>query len=276
MRTLDNRLARGDCLLDWALICVQHAVPVSAAYHWRIKNDPPLLNLRLAVLLSFVLLASWVPHAVSPALQDALALAVTHLQFTFTIPRSKRACLFANRRCHGLHSTQLHNFSHSYSSLPYLHSHLHATMVYSKALVEAFSIDISTRELIAARNLKTGSAAIKPIRQALGFREVGEPGSSVPKFASTVVHALYSSLDGLAKKCLPMDSLEGLQQAWRRGELLQTELDQLLNQYGDEIWGLPVAQRHLAPRSSLHLLVAGEGDGFYKTDLSYAIQQHRE
>jgi hypothetical protein len=56
--------------------------------------------------------------------------------------------------------------------------------------------------------------------------------------------------------------------------LLEDEIESLMKKYGKEIWGVVMTAGALqSPKS--YLLVAGEGEVFYTTDLFYSNEKHR-
>lgn len=115
----------------------------------------------------------------------------------------------------------------------------------------------------------------RAIRHALGFRETGKNHRGRPMFAAGAyqVIRLYDAISELTKK-LPQQNVEQLRRAWKEGRLLQVEIKELVDIYGQRIWGVPQHSRHLRANPNSHLLVGGEADE-YPTDLFIEVGKHR-
>lgn len=139
--------------------------------------------------------------------------------------------------------------------------------------LDAFTVNTVTREIIFNENLIAGHFSNKAIRQTLGFREIGSPNATQPKFASKHVQNLYKRIDELATQELPVHDFEKLKSEWHRGVLLRKEIKELMDIFGKNIWGDPLNKRdpQLNPESQLLL---AEKDSFYSTDLHIELAPH--
>lgn len=132
-------------------------------------------------------------------------------------------------------------------------------------------VETATRDLILSDNLGTSNAFNKPIREALGFREIGI--GTHPKFVSSHISHLYKELDNLAKERLPLDDLDGILRAWRE-RALESLIVNLLEKYGSKIWGDAMDKRCPLSNPRSQLLIEGDSE-FYTTDLFYECSNHR-
>jgi hypothetical protein len=140
----------------------------------------------------------------------------------------------------------------------------------------AFQIDTANRDVIFNRILRTTwNMKIQPIRETLGFRETNDSVYTRPRFVSHAVQNLYNAIGKVSGEKLPNKSLENLRHAWIEGKLLDNEINNLIEEYGMEIWAAPIDRRRLEDNPKSHLLVTGEGEGFYTTDLFYDNEDHR-
>lgn len=137
------------------------------------------------------------------------------------------------------------------------------------------NIDTVTRDLIFDINLNVANPCRRSIRYALGFRDFTPNGSTNPKYFLPDIRELSEAIHTLAIERLPIRSGAKLRQAWKKGELLHTEIKGLLKKHGEKIWGIPMDQRRLVSNRNAPLLVKGEGDGCYPTDLFYGVEAHR-
>jgi hypothetical protein len=116
---------------------------------------------------------------------------------------------------------------------------------------------------------------IQPICETLGFRDTKDSVYARPKFVSQAVQNLYNAIGKVSRERLPSKSLETLRHAWIEGKLLHNEINNIVEEYGKEIWDAPMDRRRLVDNPKSHLLVTGEGEGFYTTDLFYDNEDHR-
>jgi hypothetical protein len=84
------------------------------------------------------------------------------------------------------------------------------------SLVDALTPGITSRQRIFDANLRSYPSN-KPIRRALGLREVGRSEATLPKFACPEVRRLYQRIDRIAVDRLPVYSIDALHQAWHAG-----------------------------------------------------------
>lgn len=140
----------------------------------------------------------------------------------------------------------------------------------------AFGVDTVNRDVIFRKSLRSlWAVKLQPIRMTLGLRETGKSTINRPKFVSEDAQDLETAITKVSKEKLPNERFESLQRAWNEGKLLNTEINNLIEEYGKKIWGAPMNQRHIRENHQSHLLVAGEGEGIYNTDLFYDNQGHR-
>lgn len=138
-------------------------------------------------------------------------------------------------------------------------------------LVKALTAGTATRDSIWKANLCKSHPVNRPIRRALGLREIGS--LTQPKFASAEVDALYKEIQRIATQHLPVSDLNALRLAWYAGTFTN-HVSHLLPRFG-KLWSAPMEERRLASCATSPLLVAGE-DHFCNTDLFWSLRTHRE
>jgi hypothetical protein len=140
---------------------------------------------------------------------------------------------------------------------------------------EAFNVDTATRENILNRSLRKSQPSNRNIRQALGWRETTEPCARRPKFKSHAVLALFDKLHLLAKRHLLLSGRKELEDVWMNNSPITAEIEKLVDEYGEEIWGDPMNKRDRASNPVSHLLVANQNH-LYTTDLFIELDHHRK
>jgi len=92
---------------------------------------------------------------------------------------------------------------------------------------------------------------------------------------SQAVGKLHNAINKLSSEVLPNQTLESLHLGWRDGTLPENEIQSIRMEYGNEIWGAEKRRRHVAVNPKSHLLIVGEGEGFYITDLFWRNLEDR-
>lgn len=138
------------------------------------------------------------------------------------------------------------------------------------SLVRALTVGTTSRALIFEANLDQMAPANKPVRQALGLRELT---IRRPNFVSVEAQLLYEDINHLATKRLPVNSRDALHQAWHAGTF-KKDIEGILAKYSN-IWSECQPNRDIALNPDSHLYVAGEVE-YYTTDLFPELRKHHE
>jgi hypothetical protein len=140
-------------------------------------------------------------------------------------------------------------------------------------LKDVLAVATASRTIVFERHLKSTSGHLnRPIRRALGLREVGKVGASWPTFVSPDVQRLYKEVNRIAVELLPHDNIEDLDRAWSEGTY-QRVFEDLSEGFG-YLWTDPMEKRRVASNPASRLLTKGE-DEHYMTDLFWELDHHR-
>ena len=140
------------------------------------------------------------------------------------------------------------------------------------AFLDPVTYGKATRQLVFEKSVSQSWALYnRHIRRALGFRETSTSVKGRPKFASDHVTHLYDELDNLARN-FPNHSLDKIKRAWKQ-QIYTEEVEHLLDQYGEKIWGDSLESREPTnPNSQLLTATDGSDAG----DLFYQFERHRK
>jgi hypothetical protein len=99
---------------------------------------------------------------------------------------------------------------------------------------QCLDIDSTSRSLIKSNNLTHSTPLNKPVRQALGFREIDDLYRPKVKFISLFVTRVYKELEFLMKEKLPVHSMKEMLQAWDEGTFSH-DVEVLVSRYGPKV-----------------------------------------